>query len=223
MKEIQIFCDFDGTITKVDTLNQFLKLYADKKWLEIEEKWENGEIGSRECMSEQMKLFSDMTEEKIDKFLSAVELDTYFPEFLKLIQQYNIDFYIVSDGFDLFINKILEKNGIQDIKVFANRLIFNKGSFISKYPYTDDQCSIKAGMCKCNIVKKYRNVTKSLIYIGDGLSDFCVSKKSDLLFAKERLLEYCKKNKNTNEHYNLIGFNNFSDIVFYLKENILNK
>ena len=52
MKNLVVFSDFDGTITKEDTLNKFLRVYADKKWLEIEDKWLNGEIGSKECIEE---------------------------------------------------------------------------------------------------------------------------------------------------------------------------
>ena len=223
MDNIQIFCDFDGTITKKDTLNNFLRLYADEKWLEIEAQWENGKIGSRECLTEQMKFVPDMTEEKLEKFLSSIEIDEYFREFLDLIKEYNIDFYIVSDGFDYFINKVLEKNGISGLKIFSNRLTFSGGKFITEFPYNETDCSISAGVCKCNIIKKYSNVTKPVFYIGDGVSDFCASKTADFLFAKGRLLEYCKKNKDTDKYHNLIGFCDFSDIICYLKEYLRKK
>ena len=36
MKNFQFFCDFDGTITKEDTLNKFLRVYAKTDWLEVE-------------------------------------------------------------------------------------------------------------------------------------------------------------------------------------------
>ena len=223
MDNIQIFCDFDGTITKKDTLNNFLRLYADEKWLEIEAQWENGEIGSRECLTEQMKFVPDMTEEKLEKFLSSIEIDEYFREFLDLIKEYNIDFYIVSDGFDYFINKVLEKNGIRGLKIFSNRLTFSDGKFLTGFPYNEADCSISAGVCKCNIIKKYANVTKPVFYIGDGVSDFCASKTADVLFAKGRLLEYCKKNKDNDKYHNIIGFCDFSDIICYLKEYLRKK
>ena len=199
MANIQIFCDFDGTITKTDTLNKFLKIYADKKWLDFELEWEQGKIGSRECIREQMQLFSNMTEEKMNDYLAGIQIDEYFLDFFRLIKDNGIEFYIVSDGFDLFINKILKNFSITGVKIFANKLTFDNGTFITEFPFTDEDCAIAAGVCKCNILKKYRNVTKSLIYIGDGLSDFCAAEKADFLFAKERLLEYCKKNKSTNK------------------------
>lgn len=52
MKNFQFFCDFDGTITKEDTLNKFLRVYAKTDWLEVEEKWMNGAIGSKQCIEE---------------------------------------------------------------------------------------------------------------------------------------------------------------------------
>ena len=217
MREIQIFCDFDGTITKEDTLNKFLRVYADKRWLDIETRWEKGEIGSRECIYEQMKLVPSLECNIVEQFISEIQLDDYFKEFLYFIKENNIDFYIVSDGFDFFIKKILEKNGITHIKIFANKLIYQNNEFTSEFPYTNDKCDIRAGMCKCNIVKKYRNPKHQLIYIGDGLSDFCVSKMADLIFAKGRLLEYCKKNNNINNS-SLIGFKDFEEITSYFKK-----
>lgn len=221
MGDVQIFCDFDGTITKEDTLNKFLRLYADKRWLDIEREWEQGKIGSKDCISRQMNLLSGITENQIEDFLSDIQIDDYFFDFLELVRIHNVDFFVVSDGFDFFINRIFRKYGIKNVCLFANNLTFSNGEFITKFPYNNSTCKISSGVCKCNIIKKYRNVTKSLIYIGDGVSDFCVAEKADFLFAKQKLLEYCKRNKNTDKFYNLIGFSDFSDIISYLKENIL--
>ncbi len=70
-------------------------------------------------------------------------------------------------------------------------------------------------MCKCNIIKNRKNVTKAVYYVGDGVSDFCASKKADKIFAKGRLLEYCKKNKIAEN--GLIGFSSFKEIPEFLK------
>ena len=222
MNNIQIFCDFDGTVSKIDTLNNFLHIYGDKEWLEIEKQWEQGLIGSRECLSKQMKVVSDMSEQKLDEFLNRVEIDEHFCKFLNLIRKNHIDFYIVSDGFDYFINKILENNGIKDIKVFANKLTLSHGKFITEFPYNEKKCSTSAGVCKCEIIKKYKKGTRSGFYIGDVVSDFCASKMADFLFAKGRLLEYCKKDKYSGKYPNLIGFCDFNDIICYLKKYLRN-
>lgn len=215
MRELQIFCDFDGTITKEDTLNKFLRLYADKKWLDIEEDWVKGEIGSRECTERQMKLVPMLSESELNDFINSIEIDEHFLEFYKFIKKIkNTEFYIVSDGFDYFIKSILEKNGLGEIKVFANNLTIQNGEYICKFPYISENCKIGAGVCKCNIVKKYENKEKQVFYIGDGFSDFCVSKKVPVVFAKGKLLEYCKKSESVGS--TIIGFENFKEILNYI-------
>jgi 2-hydroxy-3-keto-5-methylthiopentenyl-1-phosphate phosphatase len=71
-------------------------------------------------------------------------------------------------------------------------------------------------MCKCNIVNKYKKPQGTVLYIGDGGSDFCVSKKMETIFAKGKLLEYCKNN---NIALNgLISFSSFKEILNFLSD-----
>ena len=216
MNKSQIFCDFDGTITKEDTLNKFLRIYADKKWLELEEEWMSGKIGSRECTSRQMELVPSLSKEEIEKFINSIEIDEYFKEFMNYVESEKIDFCIVSDGFDYFINRILKNNDIEGIKVFSNHLEIKNGKYLCTFPYSDPKCKTGAGMCKCNIIKKGKNVTNAIYYVGDGVSDFCASKHAHKIFAKGRLLEYCKKN-NIAEN-GLIGFSSFKEISRFLQD-----
>lgn len=210
---IQFFSDFDGTITKEDTLGKLLSLYADDEWYDIEEQWVRGEIGSLECLEKQMNLIKPLSDKELDEFIESIEIDEYFPEFYQYLEKNNIEFYTVSDGFDYLIQRILDKYQIKPKYIFANHLEFINGKFITSFPHFDSTCPKKAGMCKCNIVKVYRNVTKSTIYAGDGLSDQCVSSKVDMLFAKNKLWEYVKK-ENIQK---AINFTSYKDIHSYMK------
>ncbi len=213
MKNYQFFCDFDGTITKEDTLNKFLRIYANVEWTDIEDKWIRGEIGSKQCIEEQMQTFPLMEEKTVNDFIDSIEIDETFPDFLDYIKSENIDFYIVSDGFDFFIEKILARYKIKDLKIFSNKLEFKNGRFKTDFPFFTQECERKSGVCKCNVIKSNRIVTKRILYAGDGLSDFCAAKNADFLFAKGSLLEY---GKNT-QIDNLIGFGSFNEIETYIK------
>lgn len=213
-----IFCDFDGTITKEDTVNKFLKLYADSTWLDIEDLWLKGDIGSKECLVRQFELVDNISEEKIQNFVNSIQIDDYFIDFYKNIRSKNIPLYIVSDGVEYFIKAILAKYGINDLTVFSNSIAFDyeKGKIVSEFPNYSHSCKKQSGLCKCSVVKKYGQ-SAQIIYIGDGASDICVSDKADLLFAKKTLAAYCDEN-----NISYIKFENFKDINSYLLEEKVN-
>ena len=208
MKKItSIYCDFDGTITKKDTVNTFFDMYASPKWLESEERWINGEITSRENAVMQVSLLNNVSKIQLDDFIDSIEIDDYFLDFVKYINKENIKLTILSDGFDLFIEKTLAKYNLQNIPFYANKLIYDNGQFNIDFPFYNINCKIGAGMCKCNKIKE-----EKFCYIGDGTSDLCVARKADLLFATKNLHKFCKKN-----NINHTPFDSFCNIIDVLK------
>ncbi len=187
-----VVCDFDGTITKVDTLYDFFKTHAKSAWLEIERMWVEGKIGSKEYLRKEFELVEDLNKEIIDKYLDTVQLDSYFCEFNKLRIKKNIDLIVVSDGVDYFINKVFEKNIIKDIEVISNHGEFTNGRFELSFPNQNSNCINKSGTCKCRIIQELKK-KYNVIYVGDGHSDFCVADKADILYAKSHLLNYAKE------------------------------
>ena len=187
-----IYCDFDGTITKKDSVNEFFELYA-PNWIDSEKLWIEGKISSRENAIIQVGML---------KNISKKQLDDYFLDFVEFVKLNNIRLTILSDGFDLFIQKVLERYNL-DIPYYANKLIYKKTKFSIEFPYYNENCDKKAGMCKCEKVKEM-----SFCYIGDGTSDLCIAKKADILFASKNLHMYCKKN-----NIKHINFKSFCDIL----------
>ncbi len=203
MKTI-IVSDFDGTITKKDSLYDFFETYADNSWLEVEDLWVKNKIGSMECLVREFELVRGLDEKLIDEYTSKIELDSYFKDF---INKNNYDFLIVSDGIDYFINKILEKNNIKNIKIISNHAEFIDNKFVLSFPNKNSKCVNQSGTCKCSVVKDLKQNYDKIIYIGDGQSDFCVADKADILYAKGSLLKYCQNNK-----INCREFQSFKDI-----------
>ncbi len=207
MKKIEaIYCDFDGTITKDDSVNCFFELYA-PNWMESEKLWVEGKISSRENAVIQVGLLKNVSQKQLDDYINSIEIDDYFLEFVDYVKSKNIKLTIVSDGFDLFIQKILERYNL-DIPYYANNLIYKDGEFSIEFPYYNEDCDKKAGMCKCQKVKE-----KEFCYIGDGTSDLCIASKADFLFASKNLHKYCKENNIQHTH-----FTSFRDVIDVLKE-----
>lgn len=202
-----IVCDFDGTITKKDSLYNFFENYASKKWLEVEKLWKEGKISSKKCLTDEFELVQNLSADLIKNYIKMIEIDENFKDFLNYIKKKNIDFVIVSDGVDYFIDKILKNNDIKNLKIITNHARFKKGNFKITFLNTSDNCKNKAGCCKCEAVKNLRKIYDRIIYIGDGFSDFCASKKADLIFAKNDLAKYLEKEKI--QH---IKYNNFKEV-----------
>lgn len=190
-----IVSDFDGTITKTDTLSKFLEDYADDKWLDIENDWRDGKFGSQECLVKQFALVPNLTPKLVDDFLDTMEIDDGFYTFAQFAKNKGIPIVILSDGLDYFINKVLEKNHIDFINVITNHAYFDeRGKFIIEFPNDSRHCTNDAGTCKCKVVKNLKKRYEKVVYVGDGASDFCVSKEPDMVFAKAGLAEYCRNN-----------------------------
>lgn len=210
MKDKIIVSDFDGTITKQDTLSTFLMRYADSQWQVIEDMWVKGDIGSAECLVKQFTLVPDLSVKLIDDFLDTIEIDDYFKKFNDVRLKNNLDFLIVSDGLDYFINRILQKNDIDNVKIISNHAEFIEDNFTITFPYKSPECLRKSGTCKCSVIKQLKEKFEKIYYIGDGTSDHCVADKVDYLFAKSSLLDYCSK-----KDIDCIEYSNYNEVVNY--------
>jgi len=213
-----IFTDFDGTITRQDVLDEILQRFADKKWLEIEKKWLAGEIGSLECLKQQMALVKADTSD-MEELLDSIEIDPTFPEFSSYCFTEEIPLRIVSDNFRWFILHILTKNLpehrniLERIPIFANEVQWVGTRLEFAFPHSGGDCTHGCATCKAGIITKSRAREKDeIIFIGDGLSDRFGSREADLVFGKSKLLEYCHKNG-----IEVIPFEQFSKIKSWVE------
>jgi 2,3-diketo-5-methylthio-1-phosphopentane phosphatase len=187
-----IFCDFDGTITKIDGTDAILERFAAPEWRDWELLWRLGEITSQTCLSRQIELI-DADSEDILHFAASLPIDEGVYDLDRLCRAYHIPLAILSDGLDLVIRAVLRKHNLLHIPVLSNRLHLNRGGVPTlSYPYADQNCSRGAGTCKCALAKPPLKQDGPVIYIGDGRSDFCVATKVDMVYAKGELLSWCR-------------------------------
>jgi 2-hydroxy-3-keto-5-methylthiopentenyl-1-phosphate phosphatase len=194
VKKIQVFCDFDGTITTRDTVDVLLSNLACPEWEEIEDLWERGLIGSRECMARQIPLIRGGWK-AVREVLDGIELTPGVSEFVDWCRSNFIPVVVVSDGLDRVIEYLLKKNGIYADRVFSNHLIeASNGAFSLQSSPRPRFSGCQSGVCKCQIAGQQAYETIKVI-IGDGRSDFCWSKEANVLFAKGKLIDYCSSKR----------------------------
>jgi 2-hydroxy-3-keto-5-methylthiopentenyl-1-phosphate phosphatase len=115
---MQVFCDFDGTISVQDATDFILARFADPAWQHIEEQWKQGAIGSAECMQRQVTLIR-ATGQQLDAALDEIEIDPSFPAFANYCRSQGIPLTIASDGVDYFIHRILARHRLPPLQVIA--------------------------------------------------------------------------------------------------------
>ena len=178
-----IFCDFDGTITNLDTI-VFLTENAGADPALREQtlpKIVAGEWTVYEAIEMQMKNLHLSWQEAVSLLTSKVHIDPSFEDFVKWAHGHQIPVKIVSSGMlpiiDLFIGHL-------NLEIYAHPVqVRRKG-----WRYTPDPEKMKVA-----VLQKARKDYKPLIYVGDGTSDVCALPFTDLVFAKRYLAEYCKE------------------------------
>jgi 2-hydroxy-3-keto-5-methylthiopentenyl-1-phosphate phosphatase len=185
----RVFVDFDGTIAPSDTTDMLLERFAGPAWLDIEEDWKSGRIGSRECLVRQIDLVR-ASEAEMDAFIGEVAIDPGFASFARLCQRLGHEVMVVSDGLDRTIKSVLARHGL-DLPYYANHLEWRGGDcWRLTFPHARSQCQSLSGNCKCRFTEGEPRQLR--IVVGDGRSDFCVAARADLVLAKGALVAHCQ-------------------------------
>lgn len=211
--EFKIFVDFDGTITKRDVGDSMFQEFgpADKVESIISDLLSD-KISAKECWLQLCKSVESIDAVKLNEFIDTIEIDNSFHLFFKYCKENNFDLYVLSDGFDYYINRIFTREGITDIKVFCNQLTVENNKLVPKFPYLDEDCHTSAN-CKRNHIINNSSDDDFTFYIGDGNSDRNPAQYCDFIFAKDDLLKFCEK-----ERISFFPYKNFNDIINRLDE-----
>ena len=199
--KIIIFCDFDGTITKYDTLDCiFDNVIGEKKRLEYDYKVYNNEISNNQLLSE---LLSDINI-SLDSALKLIYekhnyniIDDFKDYYFDCITN-NIKFYVVSAGLKPIIKHFI--NFINDNNIISHNLEIND---LGKWNVIFNEFSKESNIDNIkNIFQDHKT-----IYIGDGVSDISVIGHTDYLFVKKHTIleKYCIEHNII--HYKFINFN----------------
>jgi 2-hydroxy-3-keto-5-methylthiopentenyl-1-phosphate phosphatase len=189
---MNVFCDFDGTITLEDGTDAILQRYALPVWHEWEQLWAHGEISSLECLSKQVELIR-ADRKTLVEFAAGLAIDPGIVTLARECQKRGIPLTIVSDGLDLVIETVLAHHGLSQIPHFTNHVQWPSANHpVLAFPNAAPACESRAGTCKCAIAGVGRKRGVQSVYIGDGRSDFCVAKKMDCVYAKGALLIWCE-------------------------------
>ena len=201
-----VFLDFDGTITKRDAVDAILERFADPRWLEIEEDWKHGRIGSRECLTAQMRLVR-ATKDQVDALLDSIEIDEGFVKLLETCAARGVETHIISDGFDYCIDRILARPSmnlrtrLNGTRILSSHLEADKDRWLVAFPLFHQSCGHGCATCKPAMMSLLNRNGGPTVFVGDGLSDRYAATSADLVFAKDKLAAYCREQQIAHRPY----------------------
>ena len=204
-----VFCDFDGTISKLDVGYNIFHHFSNGKNDLLLPDWKEGRLSTRDCLRMEAELVNASADE-ILAFIDQFEIDPGFSDFVKLCHENNVPLSIVSDGLDFYIKHILAKYNFSHLNVVSNIGILENNGISIKFPHDNISCK-RCGICKgekIDIFTQNKSEEYRTIFVGDGYSDACAAKTADILFAKKDLEEYCLKN---NIAY--YSYDTFEDVI----------
>ncbi|NQW17264.1 MAG: MtnX-like HAD-IB family phosphatase [Chloroflexi bacterium] len=209
MSRLAIVIDFDGTITTKDVGLQIIEAFGTPGWDEGIIRYRSGEFGSRELHEwEATYLESSRQSEMRDLARNVGEIRPGFKELLNYARSNDIPLEIASSGWSFYIDAILEKFSLSDVKYISAKADFSLGETAVFTPSPGATLCDINGICKCDRVRPFQRDNYSVVFVGDGLSDFCVSGEADVVFARGSLAQNCEVNQ-----VNFTPFEDFFDVL----------
>jgi 2,3-diketo-5-methylthio-1-phosphopentane phosphatase len=211
-KQFKIFIDFDGTITKKDVGEEIFRKFVDEEVVSrVVEDLLTDKISSRECWENLCLAASSIDKIEFDAFIFSQEIEPSLQLFIEYCCKNNFPVIVLSDGFDYYIEKILNKENLGHLKYYSNKLrLTDEGRLIPSFPYFDTECRSSSNFKRNHIIAN-SGEDDYTVYIGDGSSDFDAVQYVDFIFAKDSLLRFCEMNRIT-----FFPFRNFDDVIVKL-------
>ncbi|HDR8181718.1 TPA: 2-hydroxy-3-keto-5-methylthiopentenyl-1-phosphate phosphatase [Bacillus thuringiensis] len=210
---IQVFCDFDGTITNNDNIMSIMEKFAPPEAEEVKNRILSQELSIQEGVSQLFQLIpTSLRDDMIQFLIETAEIRSGFHEFIQFANENNISFYVISGGMDFFVYPLLQ-GIIPKEKIYCNETDFSSEFITVKWPHPcDHHCQNHCGLCKSSLIRKLSDRNDFHIVIGDSITDLQAAKQADKVFARDFLITKCEEN-----HIAYTPFETFHDVQTQLK------
>jgi 2-hydroxy-3-keto-5-methylthiopentenyl-1-phosphate phosphatase len=187
VEKLFIACDFDGTITRNDTLHLIVARYGERGlWEAIEPRLRAGEVTLEQAMQEEFASVRATPEQVRELVLAEAGLRAGFPEFVAWAHDRGHRLVVLSSGFRSVIDAVLERWGLGHLEIASHEARFTPEGSRLLWADRGERCAVCGRNCKRDDVRR-RRAGEALVLIGDGVSDRCVARMADVVFARAHL------------------------------------
>ncbi|QPC46137.1 MtnX-like HAD-IB family phosphatase [Mangrovibacillus cuniculi] len=214
INNVQIFSDFDGTITLKDTIALIMERFAPPEWNELKDAVLSQQMPIEEGVGRMFAFLpSDSLEEIKNYAIEKSVIREGFGTFLTYCQEENIPFHVVSGGMGFFIEPILAPYLNMIDSISCNSITEKKERLHVLWPYPcEEECIGGCGCCKPAVIKQKKDAEAFTVLIGDSVTDIKAAHKVDLVFARGSLGKYCEEHK-----IPYLPYETFLDCLHHLK------
>jgi 2-hydroxy-3-keto-5-methylthiopentenyl-1-phosphate phosphatase len=192
-----VVCDFDGTAT-LDDLADALSIASigRERWQQAEDAFRSGAIDFEGLLR---AIFEPIvtTPEVVRAFVAThARFRPGFERLIRTCRERGVPFVLASGGLDLYILPALEllPAGLADgLELRANHAEITPDGLRLTFPWRDapGACG-RCGSCKGALVRELQRRGHRVVAVGDGHADRCMADVADVLFARGRLLDWCR-------------------------------
>lgn len=209
MKKFIFVSDFDGTMTKRD----FYLIVMDKvesDWPALIEEWRSKKITTFAFLAEVFKRIGK-EESEIIKDILTIEFDPAAAAVVNQVKDAGGDFAVLSAGADYYIGRVLAHHGIQDVRLIANKGVYQDKSIKMTPIESDAFYSPLYGIDKGAVIRVLKQEYETVFFAGDSRPDLEAAQAADVAFATGELAGLLTKSNSF-----FIPYTSFKDIEQYL-------
>ncbi|MCF8110315.1 MAG: HAD-IB family phosphatase [Desulfobacteraceae bacterium] len=204
-----VFCDFDGTITARESLQAVFERFVPDKWEDMKQKLVSGSVSLRNGVREMIESLPSERYREVLYFVRQIPLRPGFEEFLDFLDCRGVPFVIVSGG----VRGMVEA-GLGPLIKRAHRVF--AAEVDAAGPYLKVHSEFEGGnelVAKVEVMELFDADLR--IVIGDGMTDYNMARKGDIIFARGSLARYLEKSGT-----DLIRWEDFNDIRKELEQRL---
>jgi 2-hydroxy-3-keto-5-methylthiopentenyl-1-phosphate phosphatase len=191
VKPLLIACDFDGTITQRDTLHVVVERYGEADlWATFEVPLREGRMTVEEAMEAEFAAVRATPDEVRDTVRTHAPVRDGFAQLVTWCEARGHRFVVMSNGFRSVIAPVLADAGLDHLPIVANDATFRIEGTTIHWSDRGERCGVCQRPCKRQPLRELHR-GEEVVFIGDGISDRCVSAVADVVFARDFLAEHC--------------------------------
>jgi 2,3-diketo-5-methylthio-1-phosphopentane phosphatase len=200
-----ICLDFDDTIVLDNTARQLFERFAAPEWRESEAAYHAGKLSVEQFNIAALDLIDASLEEMQAYVNEVARVRDGFLELTDWAHWHGWQPIVISNGFDFYVNVVLDQLGLDRIARHAGRARFEyrwRATYLSPRGV-----EVQEGF-KLGYAAALRNAGDFVVYVGDGASDVQPAKLASAVFARDTLLA-----RLDGAHERIYPFETFTDIV----------